>query len=79
MLVCGIKNRNRATHGDTVAVELWPRSQWRGRVAALAEGHGVESESKIMPTGQTLRVGSHGRARSEHVCVQYDRLIPQAA
>lgn len=54
VLVCGVKNRNRATHGDAVAVELLPRNQWEGRVAALAEGHGVESESKVMPTGQTL-------------------------
>lgn len=53
MLVCGVKNRNRATHGDAVVVELLPRSEWQGRVTALAEGQGAESESKTMPTGQT--------------------------
>lgn len=65
VLLCGIKNRNRATHGDTVAVELLPRNEWRGRVAALAEGHGVESESKILPTGQRLGVASPACACSE--------------
>lgn len=53
VLVCGVKNRNRATHGDVVAVELLPRSEWQGRVAALAEGPGVQNESRTMPTGQT--------------------------
>lgn len=52
MLVCGIKNRNRATHGDVVAVELLPRSEWQGRVTALAEGPGAESNSQTMATGQ---------------------------
>lgn len=54
MLVCGIKNRNRATHGDTVVVELLPRSEWQGRVTGLAEGHRDEGESETMPTGQSL-------------------------
>lgn len=53
VLVCGAKNRNRATQGDLVAVELLPRNEWQGRVAALAEGPGVQSESRTMPTGQT--------------------------
>lgn len=74
VLVCGVKNRNRATQGDAVAVELLPRSEWRGRVAALAEGHGVENESQVMPTGQSLRVVS-----GQDVCVEYPRWIPQAA
>lgn len=54
VLVCGIRNRNRATHGDTVVAELLPRSEWQGRVTALAEGDGDESESQTMPTGQNL-------------------------
>uniref|UniRef100_H3CGP2 DIS3-like exonuclease 1 n=1 Tax=Tetraodon nigroviridis TaxID=99883 RepID=H3CGP2_TETNG len=56
VLVCGIKNRNRATHGDVVAVELLPRGEWRGRVAALAEGPGEESESRAMPTGRVVGI-----------------------
>lgn len=56
MLVCGIKNRNRATHGDTVVAELLPRSEWQGRVTALAEGDGDQSESQAMPTGQNLHI-----------------------
>ncbi|TNM90591.1 hypothetical protein fugu_002880 [Takifugu bimaculatus] len=56
VLVWGIKNRNRATHGDTVVAELLPRSEWQGRVTALAEGDGDESESKTMPTGRVVGI-----------------------
>lgn len=59
MLVCGSKNRNRAMQGDEVVVEVLPKSEWRGKVTALAEGQGEEksgekNESKPMPTGETL-------------------------
>lgn len=76
MLVCGIKNRNRATHGDTVVVELLPRSEWQGRVTGLAEGHGDEGESKTMPTGQSLCLIWGGRRAlgqtSTHLQAQAD-------
>ncbi|KAM7405650.1 hypothetical protein PAMP_000084 [Pampus punctatissimus] len=53
--VYGNKNRNRAVHGDVVVVELLPKSEWKGKVTALTEGHGEEKrgedESKLMPTG----------------------------
>lgn len=59
MLVNGSKNRNRAVHGDVVAVELLPKSEWRGKVTALTEGQGEEkggeeNESQPMPTGETV-------------------------
>lgn len=43
-------------HGDLVAVELLPKSKWRGRGTALAEGpldekSGEDGESNPMPTG----------------------------
>lgn len=57
VLVCGGKHRNRATHGDVVAVELLPKSEWRGKVTALSEGQPEERSSEgggTMPTGETL-------------------------
>ncbi|KAJ3593004.1 hypothetical protein NHX12_005342 [Muraenolepis orangiensis] len=56
VLVCGGKSRNRAVHGDTVAVELLPRSEWSGRAMALSEGQGEDktpegTQSQPMPTG----------------------------
>ncbi|XP_056269243.1 DIS3-like exonuclease 1 [Pseudoliparis swirei] len=64
VLVSGAKNRNRAVHGDVVAVELLPRSEWRGRDTALAEGRGGEEGGgggedggrKPMPTGRVVGV-----------------------
>ncbi|KAM9367045.1 DIS3-like exonuclease 1 [Symphorus nematophorus] len=61
VLVCGGKNRNRAVHGDVVVVELLPKSEWRGKVTALTEGHGdekggEENESKPMPTGRVVGI-----------------------
>lgn len=56
VLVCGGKHRNRATHGDVVAVELLPKSEWRGKVTALSEGQAEERSSEgsgTMPTGET--------------------------
>lgn len=59
MLVCGSKHRNRATHGDTVVVELLPKSEWRGKVTALTEAQGEEKgaeshDGRPMPTGEAL-------------------------
>uniref|UniRef100_A0A3Q2CZW2 DIS3-like exonuclease 1 n=1 Tax=Cyprinodon variegatus TaxID=28743 RepID=A0A3Q2CZW2_CYPVA len=55
VLVFGFKSRNRAVHGDLVAVELLPKSKWRGRGTALAEGpldenSGEDGESNPLPT-----------------------------
>lgn len=60
LLVSGSKNRNRAVHGDTVVVELLPKSEWRGKAMALTEGQGDEKSSeddngKPMPTGGTAQ------------------------
>ncbi|XP_070686675.1 DIS3-like exonuclease 1 [Pempheris klunzingeri] len=61
VLVHGAKHRNRAVHGDVVAVELLPKSEWRGKVTALTEGQveekgGEENESKPMPTGRVVGI-----------------------
>uniref|UniRef100_A0A1A8J1S1 DIS3-like exonuclease 1 n=1 Tax=Nothobranchius kuhntae TaxID=321403 RepID=A0A1A8J1S1_NOTKU len=61
VLVYGVRNRNRAVHGDSVVLELLPRSEWRGKVTALTEGPvdertGGDSESKPMPTGRVVGV-----------------------
>ncbi|XP_051235542.1 DIS3-like exonuclease 1 [Dicentrarchus labrax] len=61
VLVLGIKNRNRAVHGDVVVVELLPKSEWKGKVTALAGGQvdeksGEENESKPMPTGRVVGI-----------------------
>ncbi|XP_064191621.1 DIS3-like exonuclease 1 [Anguilla rostrata] len=61
VLVCGSKLRNRAVHGDVVAVELLPKGDWRGRNTALAEGEaedraGEEPQSLPMPTGRVVGV-----------------------
>lgn len=61
VLVSGGKNRNRAVHGDVVAVELLPKSEWRGKVTALTEGpgddrSGEDGENKPMPTGRVVGI-----------------------
>ncbi|XP_047218786.1 DIS3-like exonuclease 1 isoform X1 [Girardinichthys multiradiatus] len=61
VLVFGSKSRNRAVHGDTVVVELLPKSEWRGKVTALTERQvdeksGDESETKSMPTGRVVGI-----------------------
>ena len=33
VIFCGF--RNRAVHGDVVVVELFPKSQWKGRSMAI--------------------------------------------
>jgi exoribonuclease R len=52
-----MKARNRAIHGDVVAVELLPTSEWKGRTAALCENDSDdkalgEAPSEPMPTGE---------------------------
>ncbi|XP_023188366.1 DIS3-like exonuclease 1 isoform X1 [Xiphophorus maculatus] len=61
VLVAGSKSRNRAVHGDLVAVELLPRVEWRGKVTALSEGladerSGDDDEIKPMPTGRVVGI-----------------------
>uniref|UniRef100_UPI003AACCDD1 DIS3-like exonuclease 1 isoform X2 n=1 Tax=Centroberyx gerrardi TaxID=166262 RepID=UPI003AACCDD1 len=61
VLVCGSKNRNRAVHGDVVVVELLPKSEWRGKITALAEGQaeektGEDPQSQPMPTGRVVGI-----------------------
>ncbi|XP_034143266.1 DIS3-like exonuclease 1 isoform X2 [Esox lucius] len=60
VLVWGGKNRNRAVHGDMVAVELLPKGEWRGRTTALTEGQGEEkgeeSQGQPMPTGRVVGI-----------------------
>ncbi|CAL8352466.1 unnamed protein product [Merluccius merluccius] len=61
VLVSGGKSRNRAVHGDTVVVELLPRSEWSGRAMALSEGQGEDKppesiQSQPMPTGRVVGI-----------------------
>ncbi|KAK2853652.1 hypothetical protein Q5P01_006313 [Channa striata] len=61
VLVCGFKNRNRAVHDDVVVVELFPKSEWRGKLTSLAEGQGEEkggedNQSKPQPTGRVVGI-----------------------
>ncbi|XP_037390155.1 DIS3-like exonuclease 1 isoform X1 [Pygocentrus nattereri] len=61
ILISGGKHRNRAIHGDVVAVELLPHSEWKGRTTALTEGQGEEragedTQSQPMPTGRVVGI-----------------------
>ncbi|KAL2089025.1 hypothetical protein ACEWY4_015924 [Coilia grayii] len=62
ILVWGGKHRNRAVHGDLVAVELLSSREWRGRTTALHEGLGEdkaggdETQSQPMPTGKVVGI-----------------------
>ncbi|KFO90940.1 DIS3-like exonuclease 1, partial [Buceros rhinoceros silvestris] len=61
ILIYGAKARNRAIHGDVVAVELLPLQEWKGRTVALCEN---ETEDKApaditgdpMPTGKVVGI-----------------------
>lgn len=51
-------------HGDGVVVELFPKSEWRGKTTALTEGQGEEktgeeTQSQPMPTGGTPSLHLH--------------------
>ncbi|KFR02537.1 DIS3-like exonuclease 1, partial [Nipponia nippon] len=61
ILIYGARARNRAIHGDVVAVELLPLPEWKGRTVALCEN---ETEDKApadttgdpMPTGKVVGI-----------------------
>ncbi|XP_072255223.1 DIS3-like exonuclease 1 [Pyxicephalus adspersus] len=60
VLIHGTKSRNRAIHGDVVAVEILPKSEWKGRTGALCENEAEErtgdSHSEVMMTGRVVGV-----------------------
>ncbi|KAL7980201.1 hypothetical protein Chor_001469 [Crotalus horridus] len=61
VLIYGTKARNRAIHGDVVAVELLPQREWKGRTAALGENESEEKASgevycEPMPTGKVVGI-----------------------
>uniref|UniRef100_A0A8D0H2Z5 DIS3-like exonuclease 1 n=1 Tax=Sphenodon punctatus TaxID=8508 RepID=A0A8D0H2Z5_SPHPU len=61
ILIHGMKARNRAIHGDVVAVELLPQHEWKGRTAALCENEmddktPGETSSDPMPTGRIVGI-----------------------
>ncbi|KAM4748024.1 DIS3-like exonuclease 1 [Rhinophrynus dorsalis] len=60
VLIHGTKSRNRAIHGDMVAVELLPKSEWKGRTGALCENESdekaVDTQNDVMPTGRVVGV-----------------------
>ncbi|XP_053574505.1 DIS3-like exonuclease 1 [Bombina bombina] len=60
VLIHGTKARNRAIHGDIVAVEVLPKSEWKGRNAALCENeteeNAGETQSDVMATGRVVGV-----------------------
>ncbi|XP_058012764.1 DIS3-like exonuclease 1 isoform X1 [Ahaetulla prasina] len=61
VLIYGTKARNRAIHGDVVAVELLPQKEWKGRTAALGENEGEEKTpgevyGEPMPTGKVVGI-----------------------
>ncbi|XP_019389391.1 PREDICTED: DIS3-like exonuclease 1 [Crocodylus porosus] len=61
ILIYGTKARNRAIHGDVVAVELLPLHEWKGRTVALCENEADEkasgdTSSEPMPTGRVVGI-----------------------
>ncbi|KAM9713552.1 DIS3-like exonuclease 1 isoform 2-T2 [Dama dama] len=61
ILIHGMKARNRSIHGDVVVVELLPKSEWKGRTAALGESDGDdrapgEAPGEPMPTGRVVGI-----------------------
>uniref|UniRef100_A0A8D2LTA2 DIS3-like exonuclease 1 n=1 Tax=Varanus komodoensis TaxID=61221 RepID=A0A8D2LTA2_VARKO len=61
VLIYGAKARNRAIHGDVVAVELLPKNEWKGRAAALCENETEEKAAgevcgETMPTGKVVGI-----------------------
>ncbi|MFT7816577.1 DIS3-like exonuclease 1-like [Arapaima gigas] len=62
VLVWGVRQRNRAVHGDSVVVELLRCGEWRGRIMALTEAEmGAEErigeeQSQPMPTGKVVGI-----------------------
>ncbi|OXB68986.1 hypothetical protein ASZ78_003455 [Callipepla squamata] len=61
ILIYGAKARNRAIHGDVVAVELLPSHEWKGRTVALCENEAEEkapadTTGDPMPTGKVVGI-----------------------
>lgn len=60
VLIHGTKSRNRAIHGDLVAVEILPKSDWKGRTGALCDNDADEksgdTQSEVMTTGRVVGV-----------------------
>ncbi|KAG8440779.1 hypothetical protein GDO86_006494 [Hymenochirus boettgeri] len=60
ILIHGTKSRNRAVHGDLVVVELFPKSEWKGRTGALCENETddklMDTQPDVMPTGRVVGV-----------------------
>ncbi|PFX22556.1 DIS3-like exonuclease 1 [Stylophora pistillata] len=61
VLITGVVNRNRAVHGDIVVVELFSKSQWKGRSLAIrSKDEGADEsrddQSDVMPTGRVVGV-----------------------
>lgn len=63
ILINGMKHRNRAIHGDVVAVELLPHGEWKGRSTALTKRQagekGEDAQSQPMPTGNNRNLRLH--------------------
>uniref|UniRef100_A0A663ERE5 DIS3-like exonuclease 1 n=1 Tax=Aquila chrysaetos chrysaetos TaxID=223781 RepID=A0A663ERE5_AQUCH len=61
ILIYGARARNRAIHGDVVAVELLPLQEWKGRTVALCENETedkapADTASDPMPTGKVVGI-----------------------
>ncbi|XP_030044699.1 DIS3-like exonuclease 1 [Microcaecilia unicolor] len=60
ILIHSSRARNRAVHGDVVAVELLPRAEWKGRTCALSDNEmeekAGEPHAEPMPTGRVVGV-----------------------
>ncbi|KAM9640151.1 DIS3-like exonuclease 1 [Morphnus guianensis] len=61
ILIYGARARNRAIHGDVVAVELLPLQEWKGRTVALCENETedkapADTTSDPMPTGKVVGI-----------------------
>ncbi|NWS39075.1 DI3L1 exonuclease, partial [Probosciger aterrimus] len=56
ILIYGAKARNRAIHGDVVAVELLPLHEWKGRTVALCENE-TEDKALLDTTGDPMPTG----------------------
>ncbi|XP_009902181.2 DIS3-like exonuclease 1 [Dryobates pubescens] len=61
ILIYGARARNRAIHGDVVAVELLPLQEWKGRTVALCENESedkgpAETTGDPMPTGKVVGI-----------------------
>uniref|UniRef100_A0A8C9FZC7 CSD1 domain-containing protein n=1 Tax=Pavo cristatus TaxID=9049 RepID=A0A8C9FZC7_PAVCR len=56
ILIYGARARNRAIHGDVVAVELLPPHEWKGRTVALCENE-TEDKAPADTTGDPMPTG----------------------